>query len=150
MILLTENSSVATNDTQGPEKSPRHWKSCRDTLLCVNMSIKLPQHFYMLMKKPLSYYLQVRSPYYQAAQWNQNTYFRILSVTDQVWECQKSISINTNHCYHQLSSPWANLNWSKNKVRFTFKYPNRTRWCTRLVDAVKHLCHKVFLLRHHY
>ena len=35
----------------------------------------------------------------------ENTYSCILKVTGQVWESQKRISINTNHSYHQLSSP---------------------------------------------
>ena len=30
----------------------------------------------------------------------ENTYFRILKVTGQVWESQKRIIINTNHSYH--------------------------------------------------
>ena len=47
--------------------------SCRDALPCVNMALKLPQYFYLLMEKPLGRYFQVRSPYYQAAQWNQKT-----------------------------------------------------------------------------
>ena len=34
-----------------------------------------------------------------------STYSYILKVTSQVWESQKRISINTNHTYHQLSSP---------------------------------------------
>ena len=56
----------------------------------------------------------------------ENTYSCILKVTDQVWECQKRISINTNHSYHQRSSFYASLNWSNNK----------NRW--------KHLPHKAF------
>ena len=35
----------------------------------------------------------------------ENTYPRILKVTGQVSESQKRISINTNHSYHQRSSP---------------------------------------------
>ena len=35
----------------------------------------------------------------------ENTYSRILKVTSQVWESQKRININTNHSYHQRSSP---------------------------------------------
>ena len=35
----------------------------------------------------------------------ENTYSCILKVTGQVWESQKRISINTNHNYHQHSSP---------------------------------------------
>ena len=35
----------------------------------------------------------------------ENTYSSILRVAGQVWESQKRISINTNHSYHQRSSP---------------------------------------------
>ena len=35
----------------------------------------------------------------------ENTYSSILKVTDQVRESQKRISMNTNHSYHQRSSP---------------------------------------------
>ena len=35
----------------------------------------------------------------------ENTYSSILKVIGQVWESQKSIRINTNHSYHQHSSP---------------------------------------------
>ena len=72
---------------------------------------------------------------------------RTLKVTGQVWETQKRISINTNHSYHQRWSPYASLNWSNNKARFSFNQPNRKRWCAKLVD-VKHLPYKVFLLWH--
>ena len=51
----------------------------------------------------------------------EKNYSCILKVTGQVWESQKRISINTNHSYHQLSSPQASLNWSNNKIRFSFK-----------------------------
>ena len=47
--------------------------SCRDTLPCANMALKLPRYFYLLMEKPLDHYFQVQSPYYQAAQYNQKT-----------------------------------------------------------------------------
>ena len=47
--------------------------SCRDALPCVNMALKLPRYFYLLMEKPLGRYFQVQSPYYQAAQCNQKT-----------------------------------------------------------------------------
>ena len=45
--------------------------SCRDTLPCANMALKLPQNFYRLMEKPLDHYFQVWSPYYQMAKCNQ-------------------------------------------------------------------------------
>ena len=56
------NSSVVTNDTQGPQKYPHH-QSCRDAFPCANMALKLPQYFYLLMEKPLGRYFQVQSPY---------------------------------------------------------------------------------------
>ena len=37
--------------------------SCKDALLCVNMELKLPWYFYLLMEKPLSHYFQVWSSY---------------------------------------------------------------------------------------
>ena len=58
----------------------------------------------------------------------ESTYLCILKVTGQVWENKKRISINTNHSYHQRSFPWAGLNWSNNKIRFSFNQPNRKRW----------------------
>ena len=75
----------------------------------------------------------------------ENTYSCILKVTGQVWESQKRISINTNHSYHQRSSLLASLNWSNNKVRFSFNQPNRKRLGAKLVN-VKCLPHKAFVL----
>ena len=63
----------------------------------------------------------------------ENTYSCILKVTDQVWESQKRISINTNHSYHQRSYPQASLSWSNNKARFSFNQPNKKRWGAQLV-----------------
>ena len=80
----------------------------------------------------------------------ENTCSCILKVTGHVWESQKRISINTNHSYHQCSSPLASLDWSSNKIRFSFNQPNRKRWRVRLVDVINHLPLKVFLLwKHH-
>ena len=79
----------------------------------------------------------------------ENTYSRILKVTGQVWESQKWISINTNHSYHQRSSPLASLNWSNNKARFSFNQPNRKTWDAKLFD-VKHPPHNAFLLWNHH
>ena len=50
--------------------------SCRDALPCVNKALKLPQYFYLLIKKPLGCYFQVQSPYY-LAQCNQKTPFSV-------------------------------------------------------------------------
>ena len=76
----------------------------------------------------------------------ENTYSCIFKVPGQVSETQKRISINTNHRYHQHSSPWGSLNWSNNKVRFSFNKPNRKRWGARLVNVIKLLPHEAFLL----
>ena len=64
--------------------------SCRDTLPCANMALKLPQYFYLLMEKPLGHYFQVWSPYYQMAKCNQKTPIPkfIISADDigaQIW-----------------------------------------------------------------
>ena len=80
----------------------------------------------------------------------ENTYSSILKVTGQIWESQKRISINTNHNYHQRSSPKASHNWSNNKIRFSHKQPSRKRWDARLVEVIKHLPHKVLLLWCHH
>ena len=47
--------------------------SCSNALSFVNMALKLPQYFYLLMEKPVGCYFQIRSPYYQVAQCNQKT-----------------------------------------------------------------------------
>ena len=59
---------------------------------------------------------------------SEKSYSCILKVTGQVWERQKRISISTNYSYHQRSSPYASLNWSNNKMRFSFNQRNRKRW----------------------
>ena len=80
----------------------------------------------------------------------ENTYSCILKMTGQVWEYQKRISINTNHSHHKCSSPEASVNWSNNKIRFSFNQPNRKRWGARLVDLVKYLPQNAFLLWYHH
>ena len=72
-LTLIENSSVVTNDTQGPQSTHTTENSCRDALPCTNMALKLPRYFYLLMEKPLGRYFQARSPYYQTAKCNQKT-----------------------------------------------------------------------------
>ena len=67
----------------------------------------------------------------------ENTYSCILKVTGQVWESQKRISTNTNHSYHQHSSLQASLNWSSNKIWFSYNQPNRKRWGAKLVNVKK-------------
>ena len=81
---------------------------------------------------------------------SEDTYFCILKVTEQIWESQKRVSIKSNHNYHQRSSPWGSFKWSNNKIRFNFNQPNRKRWGVRLVNIVKQLPQKVFLLWHHH
>ena len=52
----------------------------------------------------------------------ENTYSCILKVTFQVWERPKRISINTNHNYHQHSSPKpTDLNQLKSSTDLTIK-----------------------------
>ena len=124
--------------------------SCRDALSHGNIALKLPQYFYLLMEKPFGHYFQAWSAYYQVAQSNQ----KIPILVSSRWQvrsekAKKRISINTNHSYHQHSSPEASLNWSNNKASFSFNQPNRKRWGAKLVD-VKHLPHKAFLLWHHH
>ena len=80
----------------------------------------------------------------------ENTYYCILKLTGQVWESQKGISINTNHSYHHRSSLYASLDWSNDKIRFSFNQPNKKRWGARLVHIIKYLPHEVFLLWHHH
>ena len=73
-VTLIENWSVITMTPRDLRHIHITGNSCcRDALLCVNMALKLPQYFYLLMEKPLGRYFQVRSPYYQAAQCNQKT-----------------------------------------------------------------------------
>ena len=79
-----------------------------------------------------------------------NTYSCILKVTGQVWQKKKRISINTNHSYHQHSSPRVNLNWSTNKIWFNFNQPNRGKWGASMVVVIKHLLYKVTLLWQHH
>ena len=104
--------------------------------------LKLPRYFYVLMEKPLGRYFQVRSPYYQAVQCNQKTPVPVSSR----WQVtsQKAKKGNTNHSYHQCSSPFASLDWSNNKIILSFNQPNRKRWRVRLVDAINHLPIKYF------
>ena len=124
--------------------------SCRDTPPCTNMALKLPWFFYLLMEKPLGCYFQFWPYYYQAAQCNQKARIPVSSRWQVRSEkAKKRISININHSYHQHSSPYASLNWSKNKARFSFNQPNKKRWGVKLVD-VKHLSRKAFLSWHYH
>ena len=63
---------------------------------------------------------------------------------------EKDITTNINPSYHQPPSPKVSLNWSTNKIRFSFNQPNRKRWGARLVNVIKHLPEKIFLLWWHH
>ena len=113
------------------------------------MALKLSQFFYLLMEKRLGRYFQVWSPCYQAALCIQKTHIPMSSRWQVISEKAKKISFNTKQSYDQHSSPQASLNWSSNKIRFSFNQPNR-KMDARLVDVIKHLPHKVFVLWHHH
>ena len=91
-VTLTENSSVVTNDTQGPQKYPPEIAEhgTKNTL------VFLPndgEASWLLLLSSLSLLsCGIVQP--------ENTYSCILKVTCQVWVSQKRISINTNHSYH--------------------------------------------------
>ena len=74
----------------------------------------------------------------------ENTYSCIVKVAGHVSESQKRVSININHSYHRRSSSWASLNWSKNKIRFSFNQPSRKRCHARLANVTKYLPYQVF------
>ena len=141
---------------------------CRDTLPYANMALKLPQYFYLLMEKPPGCYFQVWSSYYQAVQCNQKTpisdYMWLVPMLILLWlfrpdlspwgywpqgdrsglKSQRRISINTNHSYHQCSSPKASLNWSAIK-------PDSVLTKSIGKDGVRSwILHKAFLLSYHH
>ena len=76
--------------------------------------------YYLLMEKPLGRYFQVQSPYYQATQRNQKTpisassRWQVKSEKAKTGWAQTLITATTN-VYCQAS-----LNWSNNKIRFSF------------------------------
>ena len=136
--------------------TPRHLRNnhtmrnrCRNALSCVNIALKLPWYFYLLMEKPLVYYFHVWPPYYQAAQCNQKTPILVSSRCQVRSEkAKKRININTNGSYHYQSSCQTSLNWSNNKASCSFNQPNRKLWDAKLVNVlvnVKHLPSKAFL-----
>ena len=123
--------------------------SCKNISM-FGMALKLPRYFYLLMEKPLGCYF-LWTPYYKAALCNQKVPIPI-SLRWQV-RSEKATNepkANTNHSYHQLSSPWASLHWSNYKIRFSFNQLSRKRWGVRLVDVTKHLPHRVFESWHHH
>ena len=104
-VILTENSSVIINDTQAPEKYPHHWNKLQGHTSVHNMTLKLPQYFYLPLEKPLGSYFQDWSPYCQAVQCNQKTLVPVSSRWQVRSEkAKKRISINTNYSYHQCWS----------------------------------------------
>ena len=81
--------------------------SCRDTLPCANMVLADGEASWSLLPSSVSL---LSGGTVQP----ENTYSHILKATGQVWENQKRISINTNHSYHQRSSP------KNNSIFFSF------------------------------
>ena len=118
--------------------------SCRDALPCANMALKLPRYFYLLMEKPLGRYFQVRSPYYQAAQWNHKALIPVSSRrqvrSEKAKKGQASTLITSTTSVHLPKPVSTDLTI---KPEFSFNQPNRKRWGAKLVD-VKHLPHKAF------
>ena len=100
-VTLTENSSVVTNYSKGTVKCPDH----RKYLLLNTMALKLPWVF-LPADGESSWSLQVWFPYDNTAQCNQETRFPV-SLWWQVRseKAKKEYAINTNHRYHQCSSP---------------------------------------------
>ena len=118
----------------------------RGALPCVNMILRLPAIFSLLMEKPLGRSWSSSSPYYQAAHCNQKTPIPASSRWQVRSEkAKKRISIDTNHSYHQHWYPWASLNWSNSKIRFSFNQPNRkdgVRGCWfGIVGFIQNLSH---------
>ena len=93
-----------------------------------NMALKLLPYFYLLMKKPLDSYFQVRSPYYQTPLCNPR---RTIPVSSR-WKVRSAF----------ISLISFSLNWSNKNIRFSFNKPNRKRWGVRLVDVIKYLPYK--------
>ena len=136
-MTLTENSSVVTNGTQGPQKYPHHWNSCRDALPCMKMALKLPWYFYQLMEKPLGRYFQVRSPYYQAAQCNQKTPIPVSSRwqvrSEKARKGKASTLITATTSVHLPRSVWTDLTIKPDSVLtnpiLQFQLPNYFDLC---------------------
>ena len=98
--------------------------SCRDTLQCATWHKNYLSIFTCWWRSLLVATPSLVSLLSDGTVQPENTYSCILKVTGQVWQCQKRISINTNCSYHQCSSPKTSLNWSNNKIRFSFNQPN--------------------------
>ena len=111
--------------------------SCKDALPCANMALKLHRHFYLFLVVTSKLSLltirrcsKTRKHLFQYPQGDRSG----------LRTPKKRISINTNHSYHQRSSPSASINWCNNKARFIFNQLYRKRWCAKLV-TVKRLLH---------
>ena len=93
---------------------------------------------------PFGCYFQVWSCYYPAEHCNQKTPVPVSSRWQvRFGKAKKKASI-INHNYHQHSSTWVSLNWSNNKIKFSFNQPSSKWWRVRLVDVIKHLPHSCF------
>ena len=122
---------------------------CRDALPYGNMTLKLPQYFYLLMEKPLGCYFQVRSSYYQVAQCNQKIPIPVSSrwqVSSEKAKKGQASTLITAATSAQLHKP---VSTELTKSDSVLTNPNRNRWGAKLVD-VKHLHHKAFLLWLHH
>ena len=130
--------------------------SCRDALPCVNMALKLPWYFYLLMEKPLGRYFQVRPPYYQVAQCNQKTPIPVSSrwqVTSEKAKKGKASTLTTATTSVHLLTPVSTdltVKLHLHYITFRFNQPNGKGWGARLVGLIKHLPHKVFLSWYHH
>ena len=93
--------------------------SRRDTVLCVNMALKLPQYFCLLVEKPL--FPSLISILSRGTVQPENTYSCIVKVTRQVWESQKRVSINNHGCIRiHLPKPISTVLYNYYYVRFLF------------------------------
>ena len=91
-VTLTENSLVVTNDTQGPPE-------------IVDMALHYPSIFTNQWGRFLLLLPSLVSLLSGGTVQLENIYSCILKATGQVWESQKSKSINTNYSYHQHYLP---------------------------------------------
>ena len=60
-VLRMSQGFKRSNKWRTNRKKARN--SCRNALPCANLLLKLPRYFYLLRKKPLDWYFQVRSLY---------------------------------------------------------------------------------------
>ena len=124
-MTLTENSCVITNDTQGILEISTPPKIAVGTHMCKHGTKTTPVFLSADGEASWSLLPTLVSLLSGGTVQPENKYSSILKVIAQVWESQKRITINNSHSYHQHSSPYASLNWPKNKARFSFNQPNR-------------------------